>query len=122
MENVTVTLTGKGMEEVRELRLQIVVAATVNVDAKTARRQVTSWLVSEVGNMLVGEMPQLVIGERTLWRVPVVLTSSVAGTVGEVDTMDVDAGSGELLVSEQIRERILNHVKTLAGSTLPPVA
>ncbi len=122
MENVTVTLTGKGMEEVRELRLQIVVAATVNVDAKTARRQVTAWLASEVGNMLVGEMPQLVIGERTLWRVPVVLTSSNAGTVGEVDTVDVDAGSGELLVSEQIHERILAHVKAIAGPSSPPVA
>jgi hypothetical protein len=91
------------------------------VDEQTARRKVTAWLVSEVGNMLVGEMPQLVIGERTLWRVPVMLTSSRVGSVGQVGTVDVDAVTGELVVDEQMRERILDNVKALASSALSSV-
>jgi hypothetical protein len=90
----------------------------IQVDAKTARRQVTAWLVSEVGNMLIGDMPQLVIGKHTLWRVPVMLTSPSMGTVGQAGTVDVNAETGELLVDEQVRERILASVKALSSSTL----
>ena len=121
MENITVTFTGKGIEDVHELNLQITIAATIQVDAKTTRRQATAWLVSEVGNMLIGEMPHLVIGQQTLWRVPVMLTSSRVGAVGQAGTVDVDAETGELLVDEQVRERILANVKALTGSTLAPV-
>jgi len=38
----------------------------INVDARTARRRAIAWLVSEVGNMLVGGAPQLVIGRQSV--------------------------------------------------------
>lgn len=72
--------------------------------------------------MLVGEMPQLVIGQHTLWRVPVMLTSSHVGTVGQAGTIDVDAETGELLIDEHLRERILAHVEALSRSSLSSVA
>jgi hypothetical protein len=120
MEHLNLTLAGAGLEEMRELNIQISLVATLNVDAKTARRHVTAWLVSEVGNMLIGGSPRLVIGQRVVWQVPVILTSSDSGTAGQVGTVDVDAESGEVLVSDELRERILNNVSHTASPPLAP--
>lgn len=62
MKYPTITLTGEGIQDTQELNISISIVATINVTAKTARRRVTAWLVSEVGNMLIGGTPQLVIG------------------------------------------------------------
>lgn len=64
------------------------------VDARTARRTVSDWLVREVGNLLMGGEPEYVAGVRPLWRVPVFVTQ---GGRRQVDNLDVDAQTGELL-------------------------
>lgn len=122
MENVTITLSGEGLQDTQELNIQVSISTTVNLDPKTARRQVTAWLVSEVGNMLIGGPPQLVISHKTVWRVPVTLTSSEVGPVGEVGAVEVDAESGELLVSDQLKAQILDNVKRLTRPTPAPVS
>jgi hypothetical protein len=81
------------------------VIITVNLDANTARRNTTVWLVSEVGNKLIAGTPQLVVANRPLWRIPGLLTSSKIGTVGRVGTVDVDTITGKLLV---INDKIFN--------------
>jgi hypothetical protein len=63
--------------------------------------------------MLIGGAPQLVTGKPAVWKVPIILTSSSVGTVGQVEIIDVDAESGEALVSEELREQILDHVRHL---------
>jgi len=118
----TITITGDGIQDTQELGIQISIVATVNIDAKTARRRVTAWLVSEVGNMLIGGTPQLVISQQTVWRVPAILTSSSVGTVGQVGVVDVDATSGETLVDEALRKQILENVKHLVSSAPTPVS
>lgn len=122
MENVTITLSGEGLQDTQELNIQVSISTTVNIDPKTARRQVTAWLVSEVGNMLIGGTPQLVISHKTVWRVPVMLTSSEVGPVGEVGAVEVNAESGELLVSDQLKAQILDNVKRLTRPTPAPVS
>lgn len=122
MENVTITLSGEGLQDTQELNIQVSISTTVNIDPKTARRQVTAWLVSEVGNMLIGGTPQLVISHKTVWRVPVMLTSSEVGPVGEVGAVEVNAESGELLVSDQLKAQILDNVKHLTRPTPAPVS
>ena len=121
MEYPTITLVGEGIQDTRELDIHISVVAALRVDAGTARRRVTAWLVSEVGNMLIGGTPQLVISKRTIWQVPVILTSSSVGTVGQVGTVEVDAESGEMLASEGLREQILDYVIHLAIPAPAPV-
>lgn len=121
--NVNITLTGEGVQDTQELNIQVSIVAAINVEAKAAKRQVTAWLVSEVGNMLIGGTPQLNISRSsTTWRVPVIMTSSTVGPVGEVGAVEVDAESGELLVSENLREQILENVKHLARPTPIPVS
>lgn len=117
MSNVIITLTGEGLQDTENLNIEVSVEATINIGAKTARRQATTWLVSEVGNMLVGGPPQLVIGQHTVWRVPVILTSSRVGTVSQIGIVEIDTESGQPLVNDELREKILDNVKELTRPT-----
>jgi hypothetical protein len=123
MNNVNITLTGVGVQDTQELDIQVSIVATINIEAKAAKRQVTSWLVSEVGNMLIGGMPQLIINRaETIWRVPVILHSSSIGPIGEVGTVDVNAESGELIISHELREQLIKNAKHLVRPTPSPVS
>jgi hypothetical protein len=93
---------------------------SVNIDPRSAKRKVTGWVVSEVGNLLFTAQPKLVIGKRTVWRVPIVLTSKKKGLAGEIGSVDVDAGTGELLVSDKLADDLLNNAKTLVSSAQTP--
>lgn len=78
----------------------------ISVDAQSARRRVTGWVMSEVANMLLGGQPELHIQQgKAIWRVPVQLTSA-RGSVGQVGTVDVDALSGALLLPANIAEQL----------------
>ncbi|MBI5082236.1 MAG: hypothetical protein HZB17_13185, partial [Chloroflexi bacterium] len=81
MTQTTISLTGGGVRDAHTLNIVISIDATINIDSQTARRRVTAWVVSEVGNMLVGGEPTLVFGKQTVWRVPIILTSSKVGEV-----------------------------------------
>lgn len=120
MKNVTITINGKGLRDAQALDIQIAISATINITPETARRHVTAWLVSEVGNMLVGGDPKLIISRQTVWRVPVTLTSSEAGVVVQVGAVDLDAESGRLLVSDDLKTQILNNVKHFNRPTPSP--
>jgi cytochrome c-type biogenesis protein CcmH/NrfF len=110
-----ITLAGQRLEDTQPFDLRIAVETTINIGAQAARRKVTGWLVDQVGNMLIGGKPQLVISQQTLWRVPVLLTSSVSGVVGEVGTVDVDVMTGKLNVNNKLRKQILDNVKHIAS-------
>ena len=116
MINTTITLTGAGLTDSDQPNFEISVVATINTSAKVARRQAIHWVVSEVGNMLTIGTPSLIIGQQTVWRLPVILTSSTIGTVGEVGTIDVDAESGETLTDDKLRIQMIENVKNLTRS------
>jgi len=80
----------------------------IGVDAHTARRRVTGWVMSEVANMLLGGQPELHIQHgQALWRVPVQLTSA-QGLVRQVGTVDVDALNGSLLLPVNLAQQLHN--------------
>jgi len=120
MTETTIILHGSGVQTAGHLDIHIAVEATVNIDAQTARRRVTGWLLNEVGNMLVAGKQQLVIGNKTVWRVPAILTSSEHGPVGEVGLVDVDAETGIPLADDHLRDHILSNVQHLVSSILSP--
>ncbi|MCP4541313.1 MAG: hypothetical protein GY832_29635 [Chloroflexi bacterium] len=83
------------------------------VDARTARRKVSAWLVRDVGNLLMGGEPKYVPGEHPLWRVPVLVTH---GRQGRATFVDVDAQTGDLLITRDTPQQVLTHVQTfIAG-------
>jgi len=86
----------------------------VSVDARTARRKVSTWLVRDVGNLLMGGEPEYIPGERPVWRVPVVVTY---GRRGCATFVDVDTRTGELLIPEDAPQKVLADVQAfVAGS------
>jgi len=86
----------------------------VVMDSRTARRKVGTWLVRDVGNLLMGGEPEYVSGKRPVWRVPVLVTH---GRQGCATYVDVDAQTGDLLVTEDTPRRVLADVRAfVAGS------
>lgn len=115
----SITLAGPGLPVGKRLDITVSISATIEVDAITAQRNATAWLVSDVGNLLIGDTPSLVIGQRTVWRVPALLTSPTRGVIGQIGTVDVDAVTGEALVDSQLTQDLLAHARHLARSAPP---
>lgn len=82
------------------------------ISAREARRQVSAWLVREVGNLLMGGQPEFVPGDQPVWRVPVIIAGGPDQTAGSIA---VDAYSGELLINEFTPSQILSHVQFAAS-------
>jgi hypothetical protein len=100
-----------------EVKIELSVTAQINVTAQTAQRQVTKLLLDQVGNLLYGERPNLVAGERLLWRVPIWLALPTTGPLGQVGTLDVDTETGEILFTQQLLDEIAEHGNALAERT-----
>ena len=88
--------------------------APLNVTAFVARQKVTRFVISEISTQLRGEAPDLNVGERLCWSVPVVLTSPARGSVGRVGEILVDAATGELLADADAVRRIADNAERLA--------
>ena len=115
----SITLTGPGLSVGKRLDITVSVSATIEIDALTAQRKVTAWLVGEVGNLLLGDTPALIIGPGVVWRVPVLLTSPTRGVIGQVGTVDLDAASGQILADPQLAQELVTHARNFARSTAP---
>ena len=122
MEQAMLTVTGEGLQDLEILKNSFSIARKIKIDAKTARRKVTGWAVSEVSNMLIAGEPQLLIGNLPVWRVPVMFCSTYKGVLGEVARIDVNAFTGELLISKSLPEKILNNAKALTSSSPNPAS
>ncbi len=83
-----------------------------------AQRSVTSWAVTNVGNLLKGGKPLLVEGEQTLWRVPVMMF--VENKEVKLASVDVDAKDGNLLeVSQALIEEIWSKARAIKSVASP---
>lgn len=99
------------------LDIDIKVTANIRITPETARRRVSVFVGNEIGDLLHGETPDLVLRENgAFWRVPVVLSSKSIGRIGPVGTIDVDVESGELSLSEQLIGEIEAHARRFAVS------
>jgi hypothetical protein len=59
-----------------------------------------------LSTQLLGDTPELGVGERLCWSVPVVLTLPARGVLGQVGVISVDATTGDLLVDQENVRRI----------------
>lgn len=94
---MTVQLDLSSLPQSSQVDVNIHVSASLRVTAAEARRRVSRLVISEIGNLLYGGEPSLVVGERICWRVPVVLSYPDSGPVGQVGTLDVDVDTGAVL-------------------------
>jgi hypothetical protein len=98
---------------------QIQETVTIRVSAAEAKRQVDRWLLHEVNSQMGAEQPILVVGERSVWRVPVYWSAPHVGHVGIVGSVAVDVLSGEMDDSAQRKAEFIQRAQDLAAG-LPP--
>src|ERR1700687_1251886 len=79
------------------LDINIRVTQPLNITSFSARQRVTQYVMQELSSQLGGDPPELTVGERAYWSVPVVFTLPGKGVLDRVGTLWIDAGTGELL-------------------------
>jgi hypothetical protein len=98
--------------------IRIQVTAQANVTAFVARQKVTQFVVQEISSQLGAGEPDLVVGDRLRWSVPVLFTLPGKGVVGRAGEVEVDATTGELLTEADTVARIGDHAQRLAQRAL----
>jgi hypothetical protein len=94
--------------------IRIEMTAQANITAFVARQKVTRFVITQISNQLHGETPDLHVGERLCWSVPVVFTLPSRGVVGPVGEILVDAVTGEVLADAETVRRIAENAEHLA--------
>lgn len=89
----------------------------LNYTAHAARVKVNLILAQELGLFQSGQ-PSLVIGERPVWRVPI-LFSNRSITATDVGALMVDTTSGEVLYSPEILAQLKENAHVLAQCPPP---
>jgi hypothetical protein len=102
------------------LDINIRVTQPLNITSFSARQRVTQYVMHELSTQLGGDTPELTVGERVYWSVPIVFTLPGKGVLGRVGTLRVDAGTGELLTDPQTERELLHHAERLAQRTTLP--
>ncbi len=111
---MSVQLEGMSLPRSGRVDVDIRVSADIHITATVARRRVSRLVISEIGNLLYGGEPTLVVGERVWWRVPVMLAYPDTGPIGQVGTLDVDVETGEVLASSDKIAEIANYAQFIA--------
>ena len=109
-----ITLDTIDMPDSGLLEVNVHQIVDIKVYADTARRRVTRYAGDYIGDLLYGENPTLVLqGDRAVWRVPIVIATGAMGRIGQVGVIDVDVGTGELNVIEELTEEIKQNAHRL---------
>ena len=114
--------TVQAFPQTGRLEVDIKVTADINVSAYAARQKVNNFVLSDISYMMHAGEPTLLFGERICWRVPVILSLTSQGDVGQVGAIDVDVETGQLHVGPQLVAEINTRAKGLALSVAPALA
>ncbi len=107
----------ESLPQTGRLEVDIRVSADVNVSAYSARQKVNAFALSEISNMMHTGDPALVLSERIFWRVPVILSLTSQGDVGEVGAIDVDVETGQMRVTPRLVAEMTSRAENLALGT-----
>jgi hypothetical protein len=96
------------------LDINIRVTQPLNITSFSAQQRITQYVMHGLSTQLGGDTPELTVGERVYWSVPVVFTLPGKGVLGRVGTLRIDAATGELLTDPQTEREMMNHAEQLA--------
>jgi hypothetical protein len=102
------------------LDITIRVSQPLNVTSFTARQRMTQYVMQELSTQFGGDPPELTVGERVYWSVPIIFTLPGKGRLGRVGTLRIDAATGELLTDPRTEQEILRHAEQLAQCSALP--
>jgi hypothetical protein len=117
---MTAHINGLPMPAESNLDISIRVTQPLNVTSFTARQKVTQYVMAQLSTQLGADTPELSVGERVYWTVPVIFTLPGKGVLGRVGILQVDAATGELLTSPQTEREMLGHAEQLAQRAALP--
>jgi hypothetical protein len=87
-----------------EVEVSVRIHTPLNITRHVARQKVNAQLLLHCGQSFVVEEPELQIGDRVCWRVPIWVTHPTKGRVTCLGDLRVDAQTGEVLCTrEQLR-------------------
>lgn len=109
-----VNLKGATVPQGATVAIRIEMTAQANITPFVAQQLVTRLVVTEISSQLRGGPPDLQVGERLAWAVPVLLTSPARGEVGRVGEILVDVTTGEVLADADTMRRIADDAGRLA--------
>jgi hypothetical protein len=104
-------LPGLSLPNESTLDINIRVTQPLNITPFSARQKVTQYVMHELSTQLGGDAPELTVGERVYWSVPVVFTLPGKGVLGRVGTLRIDAATGELLTDPQTEQEMMRHAE-----------
>lgn len=104
----------ESLPQAGRLEVDIKVTADVNVSAYAARQKVNGFVLSDISYMMHAGDAVLVLAERICWRVPIILSLTSQGDVGEVGVIDVDVGTGQMHVTPQLTAEMNAQAEALA--------
>lgn len=96
-------------------RVNVHIEADV-LPAEVIRRKANVWLLTNVGNLLGAENPELIIKDKLMWRVDVVLTSPTRGYVGKVGLV-LDATTGVVLPTANLIDELTANAEKFISPT-----
>lgn len=102
LDNYTLPKTG---------HVELNLSFDIVISAEAAKRQVNKWLMEEVSTQLGADTPTLIVGRRTVWRVPAHISFPHAGRFDNVGFVEVDAATGELLELDNAKKAIINYLE-----------
>ncbi len=89
-----------------------------NITAFTARQKVSGYVGDQISHLMGGDEPTLLWAKnRVVWRVPILLTVPSRGVVGTVGYLDVDARTGQLLISKDFVKQVEKHAEALTSNS-----
>ena len=110
---MVVNVQGLTLPEGAKVDFRFEMTAQANITAFVARQKVTQFVIMEISSQMRGGIPDLNVGERLSWSVPVELTSPARGVVGRVGEIRVDATTGELLTDSDTLRGIADNARLL---------
>lgn len=84
-----------------QIAVDIQISTAVSISAPEARRRATRLVASELGNLLHGGSPTLLIGTVICWRVPILISNPDHGVIGQAGSVDIGANTGVAIISNE---------------------
>ena len=95
-----------------EQRFHVAIHIQADVlEPAVAQRKANHWLFMNAGNLVRAEHPQLILDDQLLWRFHIVLTlpdlqTPGHGTIRDVGKLELDAVTGEAIVSSTFLQEL----------------
>ena len=113
---MSITLEAIPLPEIGVVELNIQQTVNIKVSAAAARRRDSRYVGEQIGNLLYGENPTLLLKKaRAYWHVPVTLGSASLGRIGQVGAIEVDVETGEICLNEATTQEITTNAQRLAA-------